>query len=109
MFDAEYWTVGRGSDELESFREVLHLYRWVMEISIEEGGGMETWFPPEEHRRSTPGVSLSAKHRGFWSTMGRDNNEIVDASPESLDRYLARAQPRSRTPVLLFRPRNSVF
>jgi len=88
MYDAEYWQAGKGSEELESFREVLRLYRWVMEISIEEGGEMETWFPPEEHRRSTPGISLLAKYNGLWSTIGPDGNEIVDGRPESLDTYL---------------------
>jgi len=88
MYDAEYWEAGRGAEELADFREVLSRYRWRMEISLEEGGGVETWFPPEEHRQSVSGISLLAKYNGLWSTIGSNGNEIVDVRPESLDTYL---------------------
>jgi hypothetical protein len=93
MYYDDYWTVGRGSKELDFFRQVLRRYWWVMEISLEEGGGTETWFPPADDRRRTAGISLHARNHGFWSTVGRDNEDIVEASPELLDRYLASIQP----------------
>ena len=95
MYDAEYWEMGRGSEELDLFRQVLHKYRCVMKIPLEEGGGIETWFPPADDLGWTSGISLSAKHHGFWSRVGRSNDEIVDASPESLDSYLAGIQPHA--------------
>ena len=92
MYNVEYWTVGRGSEELDFYRQVLRRYRWEMRFSLEEGAGSETWFPPAD-QLPTSGISLYAKHYGFWSTIGHDNHEIVDASPESLDRHLAKLQP----------------
>jgi hypothetical protein len=92
MYNAQYWTVGRGGEELNFFRQVLRRYRWEMKISLEEGEGAETWFPPTDDL-PTSGISLYAKHHGFWSTLGQDNHEIVDASPEALDRHLAALRP----------------
>lgn len=87
----EHWSWEEGSEELDPFREVLRRYRWVMGSSLEEGGGIETWFPPDD--LPLPGISLSPKHHGFWSTLGYNSNEIVQSSPELLERYLSERQP----------------
>jgi hypothetical protein len=92
MYDIEHWTIGNGAVELEDFREKLRRHGWLMKISLEEGGGVETWFPGADQLGAT-GISLTAKHHGFWSTLRRDNSEIVDAFPEELDRYLASLEP----------------
>lgn len=61
----------------EEARNVLQRFAWQTDITIASEIS-ETWFPP--YGLSISGIALYRRNDGYWATLGRDGNEIVETS-----------------------------